>query len=259
MSNYQTRYYTTQTGVQSSNWLRTEYSRIAAGIPYITINPFEHSWAQTSVVARIVGTTRSDEIVIIGGHIDSTAGGGGNNRAPGADDDASGSATVLEVFRVIVESGFRPDRTLEFHGYSAEEVGLLGSQDIAQDYLSNGYNVVCQLQMDMDGYTDGSNFETFGVVTDWTDASYTALLRQIITTYIGAGSWTNTQCGYACSDHASWTRAGYPSTFMFESTFANSNPYIHSAQDTIDRLNGDHMENFATVGVAFATEVASAA
>jgi len=255
LSTYQTRYYTTQTAVQSANWLRTEYGRLGAGRPDIQVQLFEHSWAQPSVIARIIGRSRPNEIVIIGGHIDSTAGGGGNNRAPGADDDASGSATVLEAFRVLVESGFEPERTLEFQGYAAEEVGLLGSQDIAQDYLYNEYDVVCQLQMDMDGYTDGSPFDTIGVVTDWTDSTYTAFVRQIITTYIGAGSWTNTQCGYACSDHASFTRAGFSSAFIFESTFTNSNPYIHTAQDTVNRLNGDHMENFAIVLVAFATEL----
>jgi len=257
MSEYQTRYYTTQTGVSSSNWLRTEYSRIAAGVPYVSVSPFSHNWAQSSIIASIEGTTHSDEIVIIGGHIDSTAGGGGNNRAPGADDDASGSATVLEVFRTLVESNYVPERTVEFHGYAAEEVGLVGSQAIAQNYLNNGYHVVCQLQLDMDGYSDGSNQPTMGIVTDFTDPDYTAFLRQLCTAYIGAGSWTNTACGYACSDHASWYRAGYPSSFAFESTFANSNPYIHSAQDTSNRLDGQHMQNFAILGAAYVVELAS--
>jgi len=206
----------------------------------------------------MVGATYPDEVVIIGGHIDSTAGGGGNNRAPGADDDASGSATCLEIFRVLVESGYYPDRTIEFHGYAAEEVGLRGSQDIAQDYASRGVDVLCQFQMDMDGYTDGSNVPTMGVVTDFTDPGYTAWIRQIIAEYIGAGSWTNTACGYACSDHASWYRANYNSVFVFESTFSQSNPYIHTAQDTVQRLNGEHMENFATVGVAYCVELATA-
>jgi len=257
LSALQTRYYTTQTGVQAANYLRTQYSSIAAGRNDITVEVYPHSWAQPSVIARIIGRIRPNEIVIIGGHIDSTAGGGGNSRAPGADDDASGSATVLEIFRVLVESGFSPDCTVEFQGYAAEEVGLLGSQDIAQDYLYLGYDVRCQFQIDMDGYTDGSNFATVGIVTDWVDASYTAFLRQLCTEYLGAGSWTNTQCGYACSDHASFTRAGFSAVFAFESTFPNSNPYIHSAQDTVNRLDPQHMQSFATLGVAYITELAN--
>ncbi|KAF9541190.1 Leucine aminopeptidase 1 [Mortierella hygrophila] len=55
-------------------------------------------------------------------------------RSPGADDDSSGTATTLEVFRSFVGTGFRPTRPVEFHWYSAEEVGLLGSQDVAKSY-----------------------------------------------------------------------------------------------------------------------------
>jgi hypothetical protein len=45
-------------------------------------------------------------VVILGGHIDSIASGGATGRAPGADDDASGSSTVLEVFRSVSAAGF---------------------------------------------------------------------------------------------------------------------------------------------------------
>jgi len=254
-NNYQTRYYTTATGVSSSLWLASQYRSIGQGRSDIEVLSYDHSWAQPSIIARIRGTTYPNEKVIIGGHIDSTAGGGGNNRAPGADDDASGSATVLECFRAIVASNFRPQRTLEFQGYAAEEVGLLGSQDIAQQYLYDNEDVACMLQLDMDGYTDGSNSPTFGVVTDFTNAQLTTFIRQLINAYIGSGRWTNTACGYACSDHASWYRAGYPAGFVFESTFANSNPYIHSASDTVNRLNAEHMGDFAILGTAYLTEM----
>jgi len=251
------RFYTTATGVTSSNWLASRYRSIAQqyGRSDVEVENWAHSWPQPSVVARVTGTTYPNEKVIVGGHIDSTAGGGGNNRAPGADDDASGSATVLEIFRSVVASNHRPERTLEFHGYAAEEVGLLGSQDIAQYYLNQNEDVVAMMQLDMDGYTDGSTYPTIGCVTDFTNAQLTNFIRQIITTYIGSGEWTNTACGYACSDHASWYRAGYDASFIFESTFGNSNPYIHSAQDTLARLNPQHMEKYAVVGTAYCVEL----
>jgi len=259
MSGYQTRYYTTQTGVTSANWLASEYRRhaAAAGRSDVQVEVFGHTWPQPSIIARIIGTSRPNEVVILGGHIDSTAGAGGNNRAPGADDDASGSATCLEVFRVLMVANHFPDRTLEFHGYAAEEVGLRGSQDIAQDYLAKGEDVVCMFQMDMDGYTDGSTIPTIGVVTDWVDPEFTAWLRLLINEYCGNGWWSNTQCGYACSDHASWTRAGFAAVFAFESLFSNSNPYIHSNQDTVARLDGDQMERFASAGVGYCLELSS--
>lgn len=53
--------------------------------------------------------------------------------APGADDDGSGTVSILEAFRVLAESGFVPEYgPVEFHWYAAEEGGLLGSQAIAR-------------------------------------------------------------------------------------------------------------------------------
>jgi leucyl aminopeptidase len=51
--------------------------------------------------------------------------------APGADDDGSGTITLLESFKALVEQGYRPrDKVVEFHWYAAEEAGLLGSLDV---------------------------------------------------------------------------------------------------------------------------------
>lgn len=52
----------------------------------------------------------------------------------GADDDGSGTVTILEAYRALIASEFTPNRTVEFHWYSAEEGGLLGSQAVAKDY-----------------------------------------------------------------------------------------------------------------------------
>ena len=64
-------------------------------------------------------------------------------------------------------------------------------------------------------------------------------------------------CGYGCSDHASWTKAGVPAAFPCESNFDEHNPYIHSASDTMSLLSLEHMTNFAKLAVAFAIELAS--
>jgi leucyl aminopeptidase len=68
-------------------------------------------------------------------------------KAPGADDDGSGTITILEVFRSLVNTGFRPLRPVEFHWYSGEEAGLLGSQDIAQKYAKRGVDVFAMIQV----------------------------------------------------------------------------------------------------------------
>jgi len=72
--------------------------------------------------------------IIVGAHQDSA-----NYRfpllpAPGADDDGSGTVTILEAFRALVQAGFAPERPVEFHWYAAEEAGLLGSQEVVSEY-----------------------------------------------------------------------------------------------------------------------------
>ena len=67
--------------------------------------------------------------------------------APGADDDGSGTVTILEAFRALVERGFRPkDKVVEFHLYAAEEAGLLGSLDVVD--LMVGRNVTVDAMLE---------------------------------------------------------------------------------------------------------------
>ncbi|CAG8835880.1 11732_t:CDS:1, partial [Gigaspora margarita] len=63
------------------------------------------------------------------------------------DDDGSGTVTILEAFRVLAEGQFRPKRSVEFHWYSAEEGGLLGSQAIASYYENLEFDVIAMLQV----------------------------------------------------------------------------------------------------------------
>jgi leucyl aminopeptidase len=252
-NDYNSRYYTLQSGVDAVNWLASEYRRIAGSRLGVDIHVYiwSHSWAQPSVIAEITGTVHPTERVVIGGHIDSTAGAAGN-RAPGADDDASGSSTVLEIFRILAtDTQFKPERTIEFQAYAAEEVGLRGSQDIAAYYSQFNYNVIGMMQLDMTGY-DGSS--SIGLVTDYTNQVLTAFLRQCLGAYCTIPVQA-TACGYGCSDHASWYNYGYPSAFTFESTFSSSNPYIHTASDTLNRLTQSHALQFVYAGLGFCVEL----
>jgi len=252
LSSYPTRYYTSPFGEESANWLVSEYTSFIGSRDDIEVSRYQHSqWRQPSVIARINGNSLSDEIVIIGGHIDSTSSG---STAPGADDDASGSSTVLEVYRVLVTEGFRPERTLEFHGYAAEEVGLRGSQEIAQSYINQGKIVAGMLQLDMTGYVRAGTTPVIGAITDFTNPQLTAFLRLLVDEYCTI-PWADTRCGYGCSDHASWFRAGYPSSFAFEALFTNSNPYIHTVNDVLSRLDIDHSMEFARLGLGFMVEM----
>jgi len=256
LSTFFNRYYTTQTGKESAEWLFDQYRKYAADNSKIEVTYFPHTgWLQPSLIIRIHGDgANADERVIIGGHIDSIAGGGASGRAPGADDDASGSSCVLEIFRVLAENNFVPKRTLEFHGYAAEEVGLRGSQAIATAYQQQGIKVAGMLQLDMTGYTRAGAEPVMGLVQDFVNATLTRFVGQLIDTYTNIG-WVATTCGYACSDHASWTRAGYPASFSFESRFGQHSPFIHTAQDTLSTLTLEHAIEFAKLGLGFAVEL----
>lgn len=70
-------------------------------------------------------------------------------RAPGADDDGSGTVTLIEAFRALLASGFKPSTPVEFHFYAGEEGGLLGSQDIATSYAGDDKEVKAMVEFDM--------------------------------------------------------------------------------------------------------------
>ena len=100
------------------------------------------------------GSDEPERVYIITGHYDSRVTDVNNftDDAPGADDDGTGTVNSIEVLRVLVESGWKPATPVEFHWYSAEEGGLLGSQAIFQSYEKAGRDVKAMLQQDMTGY-----------------------------------------------------------------------------------------------------------
>jgi leucyl aminopeptidase len=254
--NMNTRYYTTAGGEYGARWLRDQYlSYIPAGRTDVTVSLFVHpGWRQPSVIASIRGS-QTQERVIIGGHIDSTGGSPpATTRSPGADDDGSGSISVLEIFRNLMTNNFRPRYTVDFMGYAAEEVGLRGSQAIVDDYRGKGIQVRGALQLDMTGYQPTPTSLPV-IITDFTNAPLTTFVRQCATEYTPV-NWSPGTCGYACSDHASWTRGGYAAAFVFECPFSQSNPNIHTPRDTLDRLTLPHALHFLKIGTAFVVEMA---
>lgn len=255
-SAYKNRYYTSLTGVDSSKWLQSYWLGLAAGREDISVAAFKHaSWAQESVILTIKGSSEPQKIVVLGGHLDSIAGGGGNTVAPGADDNASGIAALTEAIRVIVASGYKPSKTIKFIGYAAEEVGLRGSQEIAASFRKEGREVDGVIQFDMTNY-NGSAEDIF-LITDNTNAAQNAFLKNLAKTYTDY-KVGETKCGYACSDHASWTKNGYPASFPFEAKFNDDNPYIHSANDTLAQSGGHsrHAFKFAKLAIAYLVEMA---
>ncbi|SFU27589.1 M20/M25/M40 family metallo-hydrolase [Pseudoduganella namucuonensis] len=260
LSAFTNRYYTTTGGVNASNWIKNKWATMAAGRADIAVTQFTHAaYAQKSVIATIAGTDNASEVVVIGAHIDSISGGGTGEttRAPGADDDASGVASMTEALRVMIASGYKPRRTIKFIGYAAEEVGLRGSQEIAQWHKANNVNVVGVMQLDMTNYK-GSPSDVY-IYTDYTDSLQNDFVVRLLTTYQPTLTIGYDKCGYGCSDHASWTAQGYWASMPFETSFTQDNPYIHTANDTYANSGNqaDHALKFARLGLSFAVELGS--
>lgn len=189
---FYTRYYKSAYGAQSSAWLLEKVNETIHGSEAAKhgafVKAFEHPWGQSSVIATIPG--KSNKTVIIGAHQDSI------NlflpsflAAPGADDDGSGTVTILEALRVLLKSdeiasGYASN-TIEFQWYSAEEGGLLGSQAIFSAYEKEGRDVKAMLQQDMTGYIqktlDAGEQESVGVITDFVDSGLTDFIKKIVT------------------------------------------------------------------------------
>ena len=113
----------------------------------------------TNVVATLKGSQpeATDRIYVVSGHYDSMCGSptDGKCDAPGANDDASGTAAVLEMARVMVKYEF--DATIVFMAVAGEEQGLLGSTHFAEEAKKKNWNVDAMFTNDIVGNTLGGN------------------------------------------------------------------------------------------------------
>jgi leucyl aminopeptidase len=256
LSDFHTRYYNTKTGHEASQYVYDTWKTIAGDREDISVKLYEHAGMQPTPIVRIEGDRFPEDVIVIGGHIDSTAGwGGGNKRAPGADDNASGVAVMTELLRAMVAKNYFPGRTVEMMAYAAEEVGLRGSKAIARDYAAKQVNVKGVLILDMVNYK-GSDVDIV-FIDDFTNPAQNQFLQNLTDTYVKA-SWGTEACGYGCSDHAPWHNQGYPASFPFEAYDHEYNPAYHSDRDLIDICGGNsnHAMTFAKLGMAYIVELA---
>lgn len=271
LSSFRNRYFDSTHGRQAAEWIRDTWQSLAAGRADVGVEltaPCALCSVQPSVILTIQGTELADEVVVVGGHLDSinhaTGGQSPEQVAPGADDDASGIATITEMIRIAMASGWQPKRTVQFMGYAAEEVGLRGSEAIATGFRDAGTHVVGVLQLDMTNYKNGTPYD-LQIVDDNSNGDLVAYFGALFDEYLvplGLAR-TSVTCGYGCSDHASWTRAGYPAGMVFEAGRPRTSgiggfPYIHSTGDTLANMasSAANSVKFAQFGLAFVGELA---
>lgn len=272
LSNFKNRFYTSKTGIEASSYIYNRLQSIASNdnksnIP-IKVDYFNHTYkpsvaiSQKSVIASIQGKEIPEEIVIYCAHMDTLnikdRENKNDSRAPGADDNASGVSNVIQAFKIMVSQNIQPKRTVEFHLYAAEEPGLKGSLQIAETYKQQGKKVIAVINNDMTGYSeDGKTAYIINGKDDLTDPELVDWCKQLVPIYTKL-ELQNGGCGYSCTDNFSWTRYGYPACGVSEASPQKGklNPYVHTENDTFDKLNIDYSLEHGKLALAFIIEIA---
>lgn len=206
------------------------------------------------------------ELVIVGAHLDSTAARDSGYQpatggARGADDDASGMATVLAAARELWGQRGRLRHTVRFCFFNAEESGLVGSQAYAAMLKGAAAPVRAVVCTDMSGFNSDADrrFEVHAGATDPSVRDASVPIAERIAAWAASGGslgpaqiYRGTSAGPGAdrnvydgaigrSDHASFQQQGYPAVVTSEDFFINlsgepaadSNPNYHRAADTV--------------------------
>lgn len=257
LSSFQSRYHK---GAQPNAHLAPFLERVQK---ILDLYPFAYrlekithqSTAQQSIRVRLSGSPLPEETVVLGAHLDSINSSWSETGAPGADDNGSGSANLIEALRILVDLKTQPEKTVDFYWYAGEEGGLLGSSEIAQEEAAAKKKIIAVLQLDMTLFPGDGEF-VLGSMSDFTSPALRNWFKTLNQNYIGA-KIIDDRCGYACSDHASWHRQGFPTLMPFEASFQRMFPDLHTVRDVIDhRSNFKHSAMFSKIAIAFAMELA---
>lgn len=187
-----------------------------------------------NVVAYLPGETA--EYVIVGAHYDHLGMGGQYSLAPGvtavhpgADDNASGTAGVVELAQWFARQP-KQKRGILFLDFAGEEMGLLGSEWYASHPELPLENAVAMINMDMIGRVRGGKLYVGGSDTG---STLRAMLDRITPRYQKMKIDYSETSGYGSSDHTSFTAKGVPVLFFFSGLHAD----YHKPSDTWDKID----------------------
>jgi len=205
-----------------------------------------------NVIGVLEGSDRllKNEAIIVGAHYDHLGRGGEGSLAPrsgeihhGADDNASGTAGVLELARLFTSQRVKPKRTIVFMCFTGEEEGLLGSSYYVNHPVVPLASTVAMINMDMIGRMKDRKLIIGGVGTakEWRDLIGSGNITQAVKitstsgTAAPAGTFDLTlqEDGYGPSDHSSFYSKQIPVLFFWTGTH---NDY-HKPSDTFDKIN----------------------
>jgi len=237
LQDYGTRNCYQPQSVQAQNWIKEQFESF--GLP-VEIMDFPMSGGNSSdnVIATKVGTVYPDEFVIIGSHYDSYVFSGGS--APGADDNATGTAGVIETARILSQYNF--DRTLVFCAFSGEEYGLYGSDAYATRCNNDDMNILGYVNIDMSGYLQAGGVIHTDVIAPASATPLKQFYGEVCGIYLPEFVVESGALSGGDSDHTSFNQNGYMGIFPFEDS-DNYSPHIHTSNDII----GPSVNNFTQV------------
>ncbi|HEX6126956.1 MAG TPA: M20/M25/M40 family metallo-hydrolase [Pyrinomonadaceae bacterium] len=216
-----------------------------------------------NTVAEIPGTdpVLKDELVMLGGHLDSWHSSGG------ATDNAAGSAVAMEAARIILASGLKPRRTIRVALWSGEEQGLNGSREYVKQQFGEmkqaatpgqaGELVKTANYDKLSAYynLDNGTGRIRGVYMQG-NASVRPYFEAWLAPFVDLGATTLTLQNTSGTDHLSFDRVGLPGFQFIQDEIEYSTRTHHSNQDNFDRIQAEDMKQAATIMAAFVYQTA---
>jgi hypothetical protein len=215
-----------------------------------------------NTVAEIPGTDPAlkDEIVMLGGHLDSWHAG------TGATDNAAGCAVAMEAARILIASGLKPRRTIRVALWSGEEQGLNGSREYVKQQFGDrprGENGAPGALVKTANYDKLSAYYNLDNGTGKIRGVYmqgNAAVRPYFETwlapFVDLGAATLTMANTGGTDHLSFDRIGLPGFQFIQDEIEYDTRTHHSNQDNYDRIQAEDMKQAATIMAAFVYQTA---
>src|SRR5947207_6148485 len=205
-----------------------------------------------NVVAELPGTDPAlrDEVVMIGGHLDSW------HTGVGATDNADGSTTIMEAMRILEAIGARPRRTIRVALWGGEEQGLLGSKAWVAAHLAGAATAAARAKFDVYFNIDNGTGKIYGWYLQNKEE-----VRPIFDSWLeplkAIGARLNVGEPVGATDHLSFIDAGVPGFNPIQDYGNYDIRTHHTNMDTVERVNVDDIKQAAIVMATFAYNAAN--
>ncbi|MBL0036081.1 MAG: M28 family peptidase [Flavobacteriales bacterium] len=227
----------------AADWLQ---QRIAAMGYTPTVQAFGGSTGE-NVIAVKTGLVHPDRKVVICGHYDAMPGGPVN--APAADDDGSGTCSVLEAMRVLAPYSF--ENTIVFALWDEEEQGKVGSAYYAGVAAANDDTIAAVINMDAISYDgDGDGLMRIHARPTANSLAIKDTALMVNSTYGLNLNIAINNPGAVYSDHASFWTEGYGAILVIEDFDNDGNPHYHTPTDLLQYMDLPYWQGLTRLSIA---------